>query len=133
VAAIASADVTAAVPRTNDSGTALLEFARLPRTFTVVVSGGQANGRTAWYPHPRSSSHGGPNMCRLGLSETVVMAMAGHRTQSVHTCYDIISDGDLLEAAAHLAGEIPGGDDQLRSSLSVMTGPGDASKDPITH
>ena len=35
-----------AVPRTNDSGTALLEFARLPRTFTVVVSGGQANGRT---------------------------------------------------------------------------------------
>jgi len=31
--------------RTNDSGTALLELARLPRTFTVVVSGGQAEGR----------------------------------------------------------------------------------------
>jgi hypothetical protein len=35
-----------AVPRTSDSGTALLEFAGLSRTFTVVVSGGQANGRT---------------------------------------------------------------------------------------
>ena len=31
--------------RTYDSGVALLEFARLPRAFTVVVSGGQAEGR----------------------------------------------------------------------------------------
>jgi hypothetical protein len=32
--------------RTYDSGVALLEFASLPRTFVVVVSGGQAKGRT---------------------------------------------------------------------------------------
>jgi hypothetical protein len=34
-----------AAQRTYDSGIALLEFARLPRTFVVEVSGGQAQGR----------------------------------------------------------------------------------------
>jgi hypothetical protein len=33
------------VERTNPSGVAMLEFRRLPRDFTVVVSGGRANGR----------------------------------------------------------------------------------------
>jgi hypothetical protein len=35
-----------AAQRTYDSGVAVLEFASLPRTFAVVVSGGQANGQT---------------------------------------------------------------------------------------
>ena len=51
------------------------------------------------------------DMRRLGLSETTIMAMVGHRTRSMHRRYDIISDGDLLEAAARLPGEISASDD----------------------
>jgi integrase len=39
---------------------------------------------------------------RAGISEKVAMSMSGHRTASVFKRYDIVSEGDLTDAAAKL-------------------------------
>jgi len=43
------------------------------------------------------------NLVRAGVSENVAMQMCGHRTRSVFDRYDIVSPGDLREAANKLA------------------------------
>ena len=49
---------------------------------------------------------------RAGISEHVAMKLTGHKTASVFRRYDIISDGDLVDAAQMLdaasMGTIPG-------------------------
>jgi integrase len=42
------------------------------------------------------------NLVRAGVSEGVAMRMTGHKTRSVFERYNIISDGDLRDAAKRL-------------------------------
>jgi integrase len=61
----------------------------------------KAAGVPGRIPHDMRRS-GVRNMVRAGISESICMALAGHKTRSVFDRYNIVSESDLLDAAAKL-------------------------------
>ena len=73
------------------------------------------------------------NLVRAGVPERVAMMITGHKTRDVFERYNIVSDGDLEEAARRIDERVARPNGHTFGHTSLLTFKENLQETPLTH